>query len=813
MNVGSPNKMLTKLFTACSLFLATTHSTLADQTSTVKLNFYGVPGSIDTPNALSQESGTLSATFAAFNSTIKSTLAFQITPRLSGTFRYSYDKYYVRRDTSGLISENYDRSFDLRYQLMREGKYKPAVVVGIQDFLGTGIYGAEYIVATKHFGSGLRATGGIGWGRLGTHGSFSNPIWFLSDTRPNSVDSFGTLSNGTLAHNVWFRGPAALFGSVEWQPKGGKIRYEAEYSSDSYRQERSGGNTQLKLKSHFNFGVNYQVSENTSLGAYYMYGSEFGLRFSTSLHPNRPAVIGREEAPFPIRNRNQIFPQQRALFGDVIAAADVASDHIGTVPAHNIEQSPSGVRIAHVAGRCDPAAAMEIDAQQGVIDLVIFENGAGVVDCSVVTRPSGQTYVEAVSARQPVLAHGSQISDTKIDAIVSRLQKLVETDGITIGRSDISDVRAEISIRSTRFNASAQAVGRMARAMTHVLPASVEIFEIVLVQEGMAITSIKLHRSDLEALEHEADGAWKSLARAEITAAEKRSDRSVGVTGLYPKLTASLKPSVETSFFDPDNPFRFDLKARGVLRYDVSPGFSLNAIASKRIVGNVGTSTRLSDSVIQHVRSDIGLYQNAGDPTIDRLTADYMFKLSPDIYGRFSAGIFERMYGGASAELLWAPADRSIALGAEVNWVKQRDYDQLLSFRDYSTVTGHVSAYWDMGNGFASQLDVGRYLAKDWGATLAVDRVFNNGWKVGGYFTLTDVSFDDFGEGSFDKGIRIKVPLSWLTGAPTQQEYNMLIQPIYRDGGARVHIPNRLYETIRGHSPQRTKDTWGRVFR
>jgi hypothetical protein len=162
---------------------------------------------------------------------------------------------------------------------------------------------------------------------------------------------------------------------------------------------------------------------------------------------------------------------------------------------------------------------------------------------------------------------------------------------------------------------------------------------------------------------------------------------------------------------------------------------------------------------------------------------------------------------------LWAPADLAVAFGAEVNWVNQRDYDQLLSFRDYSTVTGHVSAYWDMGNGFASQLDVGRYLAKDWGATLGVDRVFNNGWKVGAYATLTDVSFDDFGEGSFDKGIRLKVPLSWLTGAPTQKTYDMLIQPIYRDGGARVNIPNRLYDTIRGHSPQRTKDGWGRIFR
>jgi len=34
---------------------------------------------------------------------------------------------------------------------------------------------------------------------------------------------------------------------------------------------------------------------------------------------------------------------------------------------------------------------------------------------------------------------------------------------------------------------------------------------------------------------------------------------------------------------------------------------------------------------------------------------------------------------------------------------------------------------------------VGRYLAAITAPTLSLDREFNNGFKVGGYFTLTDV--------------------------------------------------------------------------
>jgi hypothetical protein len=113
------------------------------------------------------------------------------------------------------------------------------------------------------------------------------------------------------------------------------------------------------------------------------------------------------------------------------------------------------------------------------------------------------------------------------------------------------------------------------------------------------------------------------------------------------------------------------------------------------------------------------------------------------------------MYGGVSGEVLWKKSASRLALGAEVNYALKRDFDDLFGFGDYDIVTGHVSGYYDMGNGFHGQVDVGRYLAGDWGATFSVDREFNNGWRVGAYATLTDVPFDEFGEGSFDKGIRI----------------------------------------------------------
>ena len=118
--------------------------------------------------------------------------------------------------------------------------------------------------------------------------------------------------------------------------------------------------------------------------------------------------------------------------------------------------------------------------------------------------------------------------------------------------------------------------------------------------------------------------------------------------------------------------------------------------------------------------------------------------------------MLERAFGGVSSEVLWKPAEQNWGVGAELNWVAQRDTYSWFGFGeyDYDVVMGHASLYWDTGwYGLEAQLDAGRYLAGDWGATLSVQRIFSNGWAIGAYVTRTDVSEDDFGEGSYDKGI------------------------------------------------------------
>jgi hypothetical protein len=215
---------------------------------------------------------------------------------------------------------------------------------------------------------------------------------------------------------------------------------------------------------------------------------------------------------------------------------------------------------------------------------------------------------------------------------------------------------------------------------------------------------------------------------------------------------------------------------------------SLFASYNWDIHNDFDTITRDANSVLPHVRSDIARYLKEGDTGLDSLYLQKRGNLGRDTYYRAYAGVLEEMYSGVGTEILYSPFGSRLAFGFNLNWVKQRDYDKDFDLLDYSVVTGHVSAYWATPwYNYDIALHVGRYLAKDKGATIEVRRTFDNGWMVGAFATFTDVSAEDFGEGSFDKGIYLKVPLDQILPGNTRSSYSNTIRSIQRDGGQRLN--------------------------
>ncbi|MCX7197716.1 MAG: YjbH domain-containing protein, partial [Proteobacteria bacterium] len=89
-------------------------------------------------------------------------------------------------------------------------------------------------------------------------------------------------------------------------------------------------------------------------------------------------------------------------------------------------------------------------------------------------------------------------------------------------------------------------------------------------------------------------------------------------------------------------------------------------------------------------------------------------------------------------------------------------------------------------NDVRAQVAAGRYLAGDVGATFQLSRGFDNGVTVGAFFTKTNVSAERFGEGSFDKGIFVRVPFDAFLMRSSARAGTFMYQPLTRDGGARL---------------------------
>ena len=199
------------------------------------------------------------------------------------------------------------------------------------------------------------------------------------------------------------------------------------------------------------------------------------------------------------------------------------------------------------------------------------------------------------------------------------------------------------------------------------------------------------------------------------------------------------------------------------------------------------------------VRSDIKDYLNNFENRLilGRAQLDFFHTLSDNNHLQFSAGIFEEMFSGYGMEYLWNRNDLPFAIGFEAFKVYKRDYDLAFDLLDYSNTTGHVNFYYenDYDNfliPFSLHLSYGEYLAGDKGYTFDISRRFDNGVVMGAFFTKTDVTAEQFGEGSFDKGIYFKIPISgdW---------FNFKWRPLTKDPGAKLIRKDNLYHYLRNY--------------
>ena len=183
------------------------------------------------------------------------------------------------------------------------------------------------------------------------------------------------------------------------------------------------------------------------------------------------------------------------------------------------------------------------------------------------------------------------------------------------------------------------------------------------------------------------------------------------------------------------------------------------------------------------------------DSMVDAEYARAVWALYPEQFGAWRTALFSQEPQenslSTAANLAFVLKVTGSVSGIDVNKVRQRDFDQRFNFLDYQVTTGHVTGYWQTGwKDVLAKVSYGQYLAGDRGYTVDVSKAFSNGVKMGAYFTRTNVSAEQFGEGSFDKGIYVSIPFDAFFTKFSNDTATILWNPLIRDGGAKL---NRMY--------------------
>lgn len=272
---------------------------------------------------------------------------------------------------------------------------------------------------------------------------------------------------------------------------------------------------------------------------------------------------------------------------------------------------------------------------------------------------------------------------------------------------------------------------------------------------------------------------------------------------LYPVNNFNISPGFKSHIGSPSGFLFGEINLSLYLSSIIKKGLEFESLYTYPLINNYENLNYDSAYTDLHpVRIDAQKYLKQGLQGFDTFYISKISQFRFDQYMLFSFGHLEQMYSGAYFEYLKDFTDINLMIGFELSYVQQRNFDKgFFDFLDYKTYTSHINiSYYEPYFDLYADLSFGRYLAKDDGFTFSLSRGFKNGLEIGAFFTLTNISKWQFGEGSFDKGIYFNYPIDIFRTNKSKGYSSFLYRPITRDGGSKVSTPKDLISILRDPS-------------
>ncbi|ART81798.1 hypothetical protein CBP31_03485 [Oceanisphaera profunda] len=664
---------------------------------------FGGTGLMQMPSARMNKEGEFSLNYFDTDQYRRYSLSLQLFPWLETTFRYVDVRTRLYSPDNSFSGDQTlkDKGMDAKVRLLKERQWLPEFSLGMRDLGGTGLFASEFLAASKRVGP-LDFTLGMGWGYLGTRGNISNPFCEVADgfcTRPTGTSGSG----GKFDADKMFKGPAALFGGVEYQTPWQPLRLKLEYDSNNYVNDKAGT---LDVDSPINVGAVYRAFDWLDVHAGLERGNtlNLGITMRTNFNELTPSW-------------NDVPPPEYAFTSD--ESVDVNQEYVVLTLAP--EQADWG------------------RLQQDLASNAGYRN--------------------------------AEIYRTNNELIIKAEQR--------------------------KYRDRDEAQQRAAMLLANQVPADIETVHLIEQKKGLPLIE---QTFDMPALRLAANNAYvgAELGDAFSTHEPGNYQSATVVAEANNRLRFGVSPVLQQSFGGPESFYMYQIGLLGDVEANITDHWLASAALYVNLLDNydkLDEEYRGQVQVLPPVRTDIRKYVKDTPVRLENLQLTWLDRVAPNWYAQGYGGYLELMFAGVGGEVLYRPSDTNWALGANANWVKQRDYDSQTGLLDYSVKTGHVSAYYDMPGlkNTLLQVHAGQYLAGDKGATFDISHKFDSGVIAGAFATFTNVSSEDFGEGSFNKGFYLSIPFDIMTLSPSTSRANINWVPLTRDGGQMLGRRYNLY--------------------
>ncbi len=373
--------------------------------------------------------------------------------------------------------------------------------------------------------------------------------------------------------------------------------------------------------------------------------------------------------------------------------------------------------------------------------------------------------------------------------------KALNDRGLYLQKATLEGETYEVLYTQIKHQSYARATGRIAQVLDEISPDSVKQFKISNINAGMVMNTIEVDRDSFS--KYRIDKI-PNLATKNIKIKSDKYDPdkyAFNPKQVFPGFFWSLEPDIRSQVGGPDGFYFGDLRLAFSSELLFASNMQLLTSASVGLYNNMDELKLASDSILPHVRTDIVKYlRETEHVNLKRMQFNAFFEPFESVYTKISAGILEEMFAGIGGEILYRPMNGSFAIGAELWSVQQRDYDMLFSLLDYKTETGHINFYYEEPKtNIILALKGGRFLAGDSGINVDFSRRFKSGLRMGAFFSITDISKEEFGEGSFDKGFYFYIPLEVFFSNYSKQLAGWGVRPLTRDGAAYLIHSHHLW--------------------